>query len=67
MTVTYWEVGRRIVECEALRGGWSVRQMDRHISTLFYERTLASTRYEKPFSPSPRFGSLFHTYPVNGF
>jgi len=33
---------RRFYENEALRGGWSVRQMDRQISTLFYERTLAS-------------------------
>ncbi len=27
---------------EALRGGWSVRQLDRQVSTLFYERTLLS-------------------------
>lgn len=33
---------RRFYETEALRGGWSVRQLDRQISTLFYERTLAS-------------------------
>ena len=33
---------RRFYETEAIRGGWSVRQMDRQISTLFYERTLAS-------------------------
>ncbi len=33
---------RRFNETEALRGGWSVRQLDRQISTLFYERTLAS-------------------------
>ncbi len=33
---------RRFYEVEALRGGWSVRQLDRQISTLFYERTLAS-------------------------
>lgn len=29
---------RRFYEDEALRGGWSVRQLDRQISTLFYER-----------------------------
>ena len=29
-------------ETEALRGGWSVRQLDRQISTLFYERTALS-------------------------
>ena len=27
---------------EALRGGWSVRQLDRQISSLFYERTALS-------------------------
>ena len=30
---------RAFYEAEALRGGWSVRQLDRQISTLFYERT----------------------------
>jgi len=30
---------RAFYETEALRGGWSVRQLDRQISTLFYERT----------------------------
>ncbi len=29
---------------EALRGGWSVRQLDRQISTLFFERTANSRR-----------------------
>lgn len=33
---------RRFYETEALRGGWSVRQLDRQVSTSFYERTLAS-------------------------
>jgi predicted nuclease of restriction endonuclease-like (RecB) superfamily len=33
---------RRFYEAEAHRGGWSVRQIDRQISTLFYERTLLS-------------------------
>jgi len=33
---------RRFYEAEALRGGWSVRQLDRQISTLFYERTALS-------------------------
>ncbi len=36
------EAARLFYETEALRGGWSVRQLDRQISTLFYERTLAS-------------------------
>ena len=30
---------RAFYETEALRGGWSVRQLDRQVSTLFYERT----------------------------
>jgi predicted nuclease of restriction endonuclease-like (RecB) superfamily len=33
---------RTFYETEALRGGWSVRQLDRQISTLFYERTALS-------------------------
>lgn len=33
---------RIFYETEALRGGWSVRQLDRQISTLFYERTALS-------------------------
>ncbi|MBN2491313.1 MAG: DUF1016 family protein [Planctomycetes bacterium] len=30
---------RRFYEAEALRGGWSVRQLDRQIQSQFYERT----------------------------
>lgn len=33
---------RVFYEGEALRGGWSVRQLDRQISSLFYQRTLLS-------------------------
>ncbi len=33
---------RDFYEDEAIRGGWSVRQLDRQISTQFYERTLLS-------------------------
>ena len=33
---------RSFYESEALRCGWTVRQLDRQISTLFYERALAS-------------------------
>ncbi len=36
------EDARRFYETEALRGGWTVRQLDRQISSLFYERTLMS-------------------------
>ena len=34
--------GRAFYEAEALRGGWTVRQLDRQIGTQFYERTLLS-------------------------
>jgi len=33
---------RSFYEAEALRGGWSVRQLDRQIASRFYERTLLS-------------------------
>lgn len=33
---------RAFYETESLRGGWSVRQLDRQIATLFYERTISS-------------------------
>jgi predicted nuclease of restriction endonuclease-like (RecB) superfamily len=35
---------RSFYEAEALRGGWSVRQLDRQINTQFYERTALSKR-----------------------
>lgn len=36
------EPARRFYEAEALRGGWSVRQLDRQIGSQFYERTALS-------------------------
>lgn len=36
------EKGREFYESEALRGGWSVRQLNRQIGTQFYQRTLLS-------------------------
>jgi len=36
------EQARHFYEIEAIRGGWSVRQLDRQISTQFYERALLS-------------------------
>ena len=36
------EGARHFYETEALRGGWSVRQLDRQISSRFYERTALS-------------------------
>lgn len=35
---------RLFYESEAIRGGWSVRQLDRQISTQFFERTAHSKR-----------------------
>ena len=45
---------RRFYETEALRGGWSVRQLDRQIGSQFYERTALSRNK----SPMLRKGSL---------
>jgi len=36
------ENARSFYETEALRGGWSVRQLDRQINSQFYERTILS-------------------------
>lgn len=33
------EYARQFYETEALRGGWTVRQLERQINSLFYERT----------------------------
>jgi predicted nuclease of restriction endonuclease-like (RecB) superfamily len=41
LSVKYPET-RKFYETEAIQGGWSVRQLDRQISTLFYERTALS-------------------------
>src|SRR5262249_2210213 len=35
---------RSFYESEALYGGWTVRQLERQITTLFFERTLASRK-----------------------
>ncbi len=54
------ENARHFYEAEALRGGWSVRQLDRQIESQFYERTALSrdktamlTKGQKP-SPEDR-------------
>jgi predicted nuclease of restriction endonuclease-like (RecB) superfamily len=39
---------REFYEREALRGGWSVRQLDRQVSTQFYERTHTTAKPIKP-------------------
>ena len=35
---------RAFYGAETIRGGWSVRQLDRQVSTLFFERTALSKR-----------------------
>jgi predicted nuclease of restriction endonuclease-like (RecB) superfamily len=40
------DFARWFYQDEAVRGGWSVRQLDRQISTQFYERTAASRNKE---------------------
>ena len=54
------EHARVFYETEALRGGWSVRQLDRQISSQFYERTALSknkaamlTKGKKPKAEDP--------------
>jgi predicted nuclease of restriction endonuclease-like (RecB) superfamily len=37
---------RKFYETEAIRGGWSVRQLDRQISSKYYERILLSRKKE---------------------
>lgn len=44
------EVARAFYEQEAIRGGWSVRQLDRQISTLFYDRARKSRKELVPSS-----------------
>jgi predicted nuclease of restriction endonuclease-like (RecB) superfamily len=41
------EQARKFYETEALRDGWSVRQLDRQINSLFYERTALSRNKAK--------------------
>ena len=48
------EDARRFYETEALRCGWSVRQLDRQISTQFYERTALSRRQTRMLSSGTR-------------
>lgn len=43
MAVRYPEA-RRFYETEALRGGWTIRQLDRQIGSQFYERTINYAR-----------------------
>lgn len=42
---------RRFYEHEAIRGGWSVRQLDRQIATLAYQRTKRTRALVSPAEP----------------
>ena len=42
LLATKTDEARKFYEDEALRGGWTVRQLDRQINSLFYERALLS-------------------------
>jgi len=48
------ESARRFYETEALRGGWSVRQLDRQIQSQFYERTALSRNKAEMLSKGTR-------------
>lgn len=56
---------RHFYETEALRNGWSVRQLDRQINSQFYERTALSRNKAamlvKGAAPSPRIPSRLTT------
>jgi len=57
------EHARAFYGTEALRGGWTVRQLDRQIGSQFYERTALSPITGRPypslgFSPSLRCSHL---------
>jgi predicted nuclease of restriction endonuclease-like (RecB) superfamily len=45
---------RAFYESEAIRGGWSVRQLDRQITTQFFERTARSKRQATMLSRGQR-------------
>ena len=45
---------RELYEAEALRGGWSVRQLDRQINSPSYERTVLSKNKTAMLAPGRR-------------
>ncbi len=49
---------RAFYEAEALRGGWSVRQLDHQVSSLFYERTAMSKNKASMFREEYLFEAL---------
>jgi predicted nuclease of restriction endonuclease-like (RecB) superfamily len=51
------EEARRFYETEALRCGWSIRQLDRQISSQFYERTALSRNKTSMFKKAAKAAS----------
>ena len=54
---------REFYEAEALRGGWSVRQLDRQINSQFYERTALSKNKAAMLTKGRRARSEDHVLP----
>ncbi len=54
---------REFYEAEALRGGWSVRQLDRQINSQFYERTALSKNKAAMLTRGRRARSEDHVLP----
>lgn len=54
---------RSFYEEEAIRGGWSVRQLDRQIGTQFYERLAASKRKDAMLRKGQEPKTLEHRFP----
>ena len=54
---------REFYEAEALRGSWSVRQLDRQINSQFYERTALSKNKVAMLSKSGRTRTEDHLLP----
>lgn len=48
------QTARDFYEAEAIRGGWTIRQLDRQISTQFYERTEASKNKAALLAKGPK-------------
>jgi predicted nuclease of restriction endonuclease-like (RecB) superfamily len=57
------ENARRFYETEALRGGWSVRQLNRQINSQFFERTALSRDKAAMLSKSSKAADLDATPP----
>ena len=59
------EHARAFYEAEALRGGWTVRQLDRQINTQFCERTALSKNKAALLAEGGKVGAADRTLPEN--